>query len=77
MSQGCVFKGELVCPYHGWIYDNLGKVSCVPSEGPQAQPSQNLKLKNFPCIEQDGVIWFWMGLNEELEEKPCPNAPPF
>tara|TARA_Y100001954_G_scaffold62087_2_gene67609 strand:- start:1207 stop:2280 length:1074 start_codon:yes stop_codon:yes gene_type:complete len=77
LSKGEVFKGELVCPYHGWLYDHTGQVSCVPSEGPESKPSQNLKLKSFPCVEQDGVIWVWMGPSDNNTDVPCPATPPW
>ncbi|MEE2742544.1 MAG: Rieske 2Fe-2S domain-containing protein, partial [Bdellovibrionota bacterium] len=26
LSQGEVLEGNLICPYHGWIYDQKGEV---------------------------------------------------
>ena len=33
LSKGKVCQGKLECPYHGWVYDDTGKVVGVPSEG--------------------------------------------
>ena len=35
-------NGQLVCPYHGWHYDSEGKVTHIPSEGPDTKPSRSL-----------------------------------
>ncbi|MEM7796271.1 MAG: Rieske (2Fe-2S) protein, partial [Cyanobacteria bacterium P01_C01_bin.118] len=33
LSGGKVDRGQLECPYHGWTYDHMGKVTFVPAEG--------------------------------------------
>ena len=72
LSQGEILKGQLICPYHGWIYDQKGEVVCVPSEGPDTKPSSSLKLRPYPCIEQDGAVWVWTG-----EDNPPESSTPW
>jgi len=72
LSEGQVSEdGELVCPYHGWSYNNQGQVTSVPSEGP-SQSRRKYCLKTFPLVEQDGCLWVWMGPGE-----PKTSTPPF
>jgi phenylpropionate dioxygenase-like ring-hydroxylating dioxygenase large terminal subunit len=64
LSEGEVRQGRLACPYHGWEYDGEGKVQRIPSEDPSAPLNRSLCQKTFPTLEQDGVIWVWMGEGE-------------
>jgi phenylpropionate dioxygenase-like ring-hydroxylating dioxygenase large terminal subunit len=61
LSEGEVRNGRLACPYHGWEYNREGKVERIPSEDPQKPIARHLCQQSFPCLEQDGVIWVWMG----------------
>lgn len=71
LSEGKIIQGKLACPYHGWVYDQDGKVIEVPSEGPGGHcKERGLKLKSFPAIEQDGCVWVWMGVGAPKTEKP-------
>jgi phenylpropionate dioxygenase-like ring-hydroxylating dioxygenase large terminal subunit len=65
LSKGEVIKGALHCPYHGWVYDKLGEVIHVPSEGEKIVKGKRCQ-KSFPTIEQDGVIWVYMGDKETM-----------
>jgi len=58
------------CPYHGWKYDVNGQCVEVPSEPDESGYCQKIKLKSYPCVEQGGVIWTYMG--EESEKPPLP-----
>src|SRR5713101_3193614 len=51
----------LRCPYHGWKYDNMGHCLEVPSEPEDSNFKKKVKLKAYPCVEQGGVIWAYMG----------------
>ena len=61
----------LRCPYHGWKYDVTGQCVDLPSEGDDGPMRKRMKLKSYPCIEQGGVIWTYMG---PPELKPAPPA---
>jgi len=51
----------LRCPYHGWKYDIMGHCLEVPSEPEDSNFRKKVKLKAYPCVEQGGVIWTYMG----------------
>lgn len=69
MDTGRIIEGTLACPYHGWRYDNTGTVMEIPSEGPD-QKIKKMCSKTYPCIEQDGAIWIWVGDKEPTTESP-------
>lgn len=69
---GKVVNGRLVCPYHGWRFNSEGQVDLIPSEGPDSGKKYNHCMKKYPCVEQDGAIWVWMG-----DEKPDHELPPW
>lgn len=78
LSKGHCSKVGITCPYHGWTFGSEGEVISIPSEGPEndklSTRSQNKawKVQAYPTVEQDGVIWVWMGRGE-----PKTAAPPW
>src|SRR5205814_3596199 len=54
----------LRCPYHGWKYDVTGQCIDIPSDEPGNDFCRRVKLKAYPCVEQGGVIWAYMGPDE-------------
>ena len=67
---GWVRNGNVVCPYHGWEYDQTGHVVHIPSEGPDSKVDRKMCNLSKPCIEQDEAIWVWMGEGEPKTELP-------
>ena len=61
LSAGDVFDGCIGCPYHGWTYDATGECVTVPSEGPTEKPRVRRRVERFPVVEQDGLVWVYMG----------------
>lgn len=61
LSGGKLFDGCIGCPYHGWTYDGDGRCVIVPSEGPASAPRTKRRVDRFPVVEQDGVVWVFMG----------------
>jgi phenylpropionate dioxygenase-like ring-hydroxylating dioxygenase large terminal subunit len=61
LSGGKLFDGCIGCPYHGWTYDASGTCVIVPSEGPGATPRVERRVARFPVVEQDGLVWVYMG----------------
>jgi nitrite reductase/ring-hydroxylating ferredoxin subunit len=59
----------LRCPYHGWKYDVTGQCVDLPSEPEETGMCKRIKLKAYPCLEQGGVIWTYMG-PPELQPPP-------
>jgi phenylpropionate dioxygenase-like ring-hydroxylating dioxygenase large terminal subunit len=60
----------LRCAYHGWKFDVEGQCVDVPSEVEDEGFRQRIRLKSYPCIEQGGVIWTYMGPPEFKPDPP-------
>lgn len=61
LSKGRLMDdGTLECAYHGMRYDVTGHAVIIPSH-PSGPISPKAKLKPFPVIEQDGLVWLWPG----------------
>ena len=60
----------LRCVYHGWKYDVEGACVDMPSEPPESNFKDKIKLKAYPCQERAGIIWAYLGPNELTPEMP-------
>jgi phenylpropionate dioxygenase-like ring-hydroxylating dioxygenase large terminal subunit len=56
LSQGRVVEGTLQCPYHGWRFDERGKLQDLPGAPPDAC-LPGISARTVAVIEYDGVIW--------------------
>jgi hypothetical protein len=63
-------ENGLRCPYHGWKYDITGRCVDLPSEPPETGMAARVKLTSYPCIEQGGVVWTYMGPPDLQPEPP-------
>lgn len=58
VANGCGNTRRFVCPYHGWTFDDAGKLIGVSSSDDFGEVDKAvLGLKAFPTLEQDGLIW--------------------
>jgi phenylpropionate dioxygenase-like ring-hydroxylating dioxygenase large terminal subunit len=66
LGVGGKVRGEsIVCPFHGWCYDGeSGRCVDIPY-GKGMIPSK-ARIRPFPTIERNGMIWAWF----HLEGKP-------
>lgn len=80
MSLGEVYEGELVCGYHGALFNGQGICTGFPAEGSESKTQKRLKLKMYPTQERAGLVWAYVGdldlfpppplqLPEELESE--------
>lgn len=58
LSLGEVRNELIVCGYHGLAYDGEGR--CVEIPG-QEFVSPRMRVPAYPVVEQDELIWIWMG----------------
>ena len=72
LSEGKIVNNCVVCPYHGWTYDETGQCTMIPSEGPHSERIPNKKVKSYPVTEEKGLVWVWMGTENEIDKKPFP-----
>ena len=72
LSMGSVAGGTLECAYHGWRFDERGKLLCVPALGEGAKlPAKANLIQAAALQERDGVIFLAVKLpRAELLEIP-------
>jgi phenylpropionate dioxygenase-like ring-hydroxylating dioxygenase large terminal subunit len=54
------------CMYHGLKFNPQG--ACVEIPG-QARIPEQMKIKSYPVVERDRLIWIWMGEPERADAK--------
>jgi phthalate 4,5-dioxygenase len=67
---GRVEDDGLRCPYHGWKFAHSGKCLEMPNVPPEQQFMDEIHHPGYPCIEQGGIIWTYMGSAPELPSLP-------
>lgn len=56
--DGCGSSRRFTCPYHGWVYDQLGQLAGVPfTEGFAGAPLDGEALPALPVAEAYGLIF--------------------
>jgi phenylpropionate dioxygenase-like ring-hydroxylating dioxygenase large terminal subunit len=70
LSRGKVSRGQLHCPYHGWVYDRNGKVVAVPAEGDSFEPRDRRCAQRYDTKEQDGYVYVRLASNLSEEFEP-------
>ncbi len=72
LTHGKVVENGLQCGYHGLVFDVSG--ACVEVPGQKNIPPQ-ARVKSYPVVEQNQIIWIWMGdpaLADESKIVPYP-----
>jgi len=64
LSHGCVEGDKLQCGYHGLTFDRQGL--CVRVPGQDRVPAA-ARVRSFPLVVQDGLVWIWMGDAERAD----------
>lgn len=72
LSLGTVEDDLIVSAYSGFAYDRDGGCVRVPT---QADVPYGARVRNFPVVEQDGLVWVWFGEPGVAELRRPPNAP--
>ncbi|MBS0445883.1 MAG: Rieske 2Fe-2S domain-containing protein [Proteobacteria bacterium] len=74
LASGKLTKdGTLECAYHGLCFDSTGRCVKIPMQPGKPIPSR-AKVHPYPVIEQDGLVWVWMGVGEPGAPRP-PHVP--
>jgi vanillate O-demethylase monooxygenase subunit len=58
LSCGTVVEAGLQCGYHGMIYGTDGVAVHIPG---QVHIPAKARVPSYPVVEQDGMVWIWMG----------------
>jgi nitrite reductase/ring-hydroxylating ferredoxin subunit len=64
----------LRCVYHGWKFDTTGECVDMPSEPPESNFKDKVRVNSYPTAEVGGVIWIYMGPPEHQPSRP-PDLP--
>jgi phenylpropionate dioxygenase-like ring-hydroxylating dioxygenase large terminal subunit len=76
LSLGSIVGGALACRYHGWRYDRIGRCIHIPSLRSDARIPEGAQVESYPCREQEGYVWVWLG-EPGLAAEPPPPIPGF
>lgn len=58
LAEGRLIGDAIQCPYHGYRYGTDGSCTHIPG---QAGLPQSFRQRVYPCREQGGLVWLWMG----------------
>jgi phenylpropionate dioxygenase-like ring-hydroxylating dioxygenase large terminal subunit len=72
LSQGSRDGDLLICGYHGFTYDPSGTCVAVPG---QTRIPRTARVPAYHLVEQDSLIWIWIGDGEPAPESSIPRAP--
>lgn len=66
-------EGDCVrCMYHGLLFNGEGK--CVQIPGQEKIPAK-LGVRSYPIVEQDHIVWIWMGDPALADPADIPDMP--
>lgn len=69
---GFVAGSNITCGYHGATFNCEGK--CVSIPGQERVPAE-MKVRSYPVVEKDGLIWIWPGDVENADETSIVDFP--
>jgi phenylpropionate dioxygenase-like ring-hydroxylating dioxygenase large terminal subunit len=60
LSKGFIHNNRVVCPYHGWNYDNSAQCVLMPA-APAEKPLKKARAIAHQAIEKYGLVWACLG----------------
>ncbi len=63
----------LRCVYHGWKFNAAGVVEDMPAEPVRSRLKERIRIKSYPVEERNGMLWTYMGPDDEKTRPPLPN----
>jgi nitrite reductase/ring-hydroxylating ferredoxin subunit len=63
-------QSGLRCVYHGWKFDVAGNCLDMPNEPAESDFRTRVRATAYPCREQGGLIWAFMGPADKAGELP-------
>lgn len=72
LSESRLDGDTIVCGYHGFTYDTTGACVYVPG---QKRVPRTARVGAYPVVEQDTLVWVWIGDAEPADAKTIPRAP--
>jgi phenylpropionate dioxygenase-like ring-hydroxylating dioxygenase large terminal subunit len=77
LSDGWVEGSCVVCPYHGWKYEQDGSCVRIPANQPGQKIPRKARVDQYPTVEKYGFIWAFLGDLPESQRPPLPTFPEF
>lgn len=69
LSSGQV-DGEIIrCIYHGLEFNGFGNCTRIPQ---QETIPRSVKVRSYPLVGQDGLLWIWMGDKDKADPTSIP-----
>lgn len=65
---------ELVCPLHGWRYDDEGTCVDIPYSD---RLNKQARVRTYPVVERNGLLMAWYHPNDEPPQWEIPHLPEF
>lgn len=63
--------GDIIeCLYHGLRFDSSG--ACVRNPHGDGRIPPNARVRSYPLVERDTILWIWMGEAERADETRIP-----
>ncbi|MBL0421936.1 aromatic ring-hydroxylating dioxygenase subunit alpha [Ramlibacter sp. AW1] len=72
LSHGRVLGDRIECGYHGLVFDARG--ACVKVPGQDRIPP-NARVRHYEVVEQDHLLWIWMGDEGRADPARIPRHP--
>jgi vanillate O-demethylase monooxygenase subunit len=72
LSLGQVVGDTIVCGYHGISYNGGGRCVAIPG---QRHVPPAMRVRSYPVVEQDELIWVWPGRSEQADPAAIPAYP--
>jgi vanillate O-demethylase monooxygenase subunit len=72
LSAGRLDGDNVVCGYHGFVYDPCGTCVLVPG---QSTVPRSAAVRAFPLVERGPFVWIWMGEPERADPTTVPQLP--
>ena len=63
---------RIVCGYHGFTYEPSGACAYVPA---QTRVPRTARVPSYPVVEQDSLVWVWIGDPARADATTIPRAP--
>ena len=74
LSLGQVENCQLVCAYHGWKYDQHGRVVEIPDLFGRKEPP-DITIRSYPVQVRYGLVWLFPGNPELARQRSIPDIP--
>lgn len=72
LSHGHVTGEQIRCTYHGLEFGSDGACTRIPS---QEKIPSTARVGSYPLVEQDSLLWIWMGDPELADPAAVPRHP--